>query len=91
MNKQKAKKLACANTLSVGELRELLDAAPTYAMSRVNTALPLPVAIGIYRDALAGRADDDVPDGMCWSAMYQCDMPSQDSMLITNILRDCMP
>lgn len=98
MNKIQARKLSRAGTLSVGRLRQMIGTArPRGGFSRVNKQVPLEVACEIYLKALEGRPDKEIPAGMVHDAYVETRgypesdymKPSRDSMLISNILRDC--
>jgi hypothetical protein len=90
MNKQTAKKMAQSNELSVGDLRKMIAAArPRGGMSRVNPQFTLEQTCDIFEKALAGREDGEIPKGMRYDPYKNREMPSRDSLMINNILRDC--
>ena len=91
MNKTTATKLARANAMTIRELRTLIESARIDGMSCVNPTIPKAMAVDIYRKAIAGRLDDEVPMGMKFDAYRRRDVPSKDSLIIANILRDCHP
>lgn len=91
MNKRAAKSLAESGTITVGQLRALIDGARARGgMSRVNPAIPLDRALDIYTGALAGRDAAEAPKGLVPDPYrHNRSKPSRDSLIVTNILRDC--
>lgn len=92
MNKQAARKVALEGKMSVGDLRRIISAKRGVGgMSRVNPAIPLERALDIYDAALAGHADEDVPE--VWRvdpySRRGTKKPTGAALTITNILRDC--
>lgn len=92
MGKRKARAAAMAGNISVGQLREAISSMRGVdGMSRVNPAFPLDYVLNIYMGALDGRPDDEVPKPETYDIYRERMKPSRDSMLVTNILRDCGP
>jgi hypothetical protein len=90
MNKRMASEKSTQSRLSIGELRQMIAAARDRGgLSRVNAQIYLAQACDIYEGALAGRPDDEVPAGMKYDVYKRHDVPSMDSLIIRNILRDC--
>lgn len=90
MNKRDAKAKSIAGEISVGELRKLIVEAKTRGgMSKVNPQFTLEQTCDIFEKALAGRDDAEVPKGIRHDPYRRRDMPSRDSLMIANILRDC--
>lgn len=91
MNKRAARERALEGALSVGELRQMIKRRRgAGGMSKVNPAIDLDRALGIYADALGDRPDDEVPrvwkpDPYSRAGRMK---PTADALLITNILRD---
>ncbi len=90
MNKDEAKALAVAGTLSIGILRQFIDAARSRGgISKVNPQFTLDQICEVYKNALEGRNDDEIPAGMRYDVYRRRGVPSKDSLIIRNILRDC--
>lgn len=95
MGKAAAVKLARAETLTFGQLREKITAARLGKLraATVNRGIPLSVACDIYARAIAQRPDDEVPK-MSRSDPYSRTgkmVPTRDFLIVVNILRDCGP
>lgn len=93
MNKVAAKKMAEAETVSIGDLRNMITATrDRVGFSNVNPSLTLDVVCDIYWKALEGRSDDEVPKAWrpdIYSRRLGAVKPSRDVLIVTNILRDC--
>ena len=91
MNKRNARAAALENTMSIGALRAMIEAARGRGgMSRVNPAIPLDRALDIYTAAIADRDPAERPAGMMPDPFRAGRMqPTRDALLIGNILRDC--
>jgi hypothetical protein len=90
MNKKLAKEKSIAGEISVGELRKMIATArPRGGMSRVNPQFTLEQTCDIFEKALTGRDDTEIPSGMRLDTYRQQMVPSRDSLIIRNILRDC--
>ena len=90
MNKIEAKAQSVAGALSIGQLREFIESARSRGgMSKVNPQFTLEQTCEIYKNALEDRADDEIPKGMKYDVFRRRDVPSKDSLIIRNILRDC--
>lgn len=93
MGRRAAQEKARAETVSIGELRAMIEAARTRGgMGRVNPTLPMHQVCDIYERALDGRPDDEVPKA--WRSDYysrrdNAVKPSRDFLIVCNILRDC--
>lgn len=92
MNKAAARKLAESETVSIGKLRQMIEEKRgSIGMSAVNKSFTIEQALDIYAAALGNRSDDEIPkawrpDPYSRSGKMK---PSGDSLIVTNILRDC--
>lgn len=93
MNRAAAKKKAQEETLTIGELRQMISAARLKGgMSKVNPAFTIDSVCDIYDGALEGRLDDELPKAWrrdIYSRHADAVKPSRDVLIVTNILRDC--
>lgn len=92
MNKRDANKQALENTRTVADLRAMVaNARGRGGMSKVNPQFTLEQTCDIYAAALKDRKDDEVPAGMRRDVYSRTERmkPSRDSLMISNILRDC--
>ena len=90
MNKRDANQRSVEGKLSVGDLRAMIDkACEDDRMSRVNPIFTIQRACEIYRAAIASRDATEIPKGLRYDPYKNRDMPSRDSLIIRNILRDC--
>jgi hypothetical protein len=93
MNKREANIRSTEGTISIGDLRRVISVTRNISdnkMSRVNPSLTLKAACDIYEKALAGRNDSEIPAGKRYDVYRERDVPSYDSLLIRNVLRDCV-
>lgn len=92
MNKQAARKKALEGKLSIGDLRQMIQAARgSDGISAVNAAIPKERALDIYEAAIATRDDAEVPTVLrpdIYSNLGRM-KATRDALIITNILRDC--
>jgi hypothetical protein len=90
MNKQTARKKSREGLLSVGELRIMIRSAKNRGgLSQVNPQFTLKQTCDIFENALADREDSEIPSGMRLDVYKNRMVPSRDSLIIYNILRDC--
>ena len=90
MNKRDAKAESISGTISIGQLRGFIKSALSRGgMSKVNPQLTLAQSCEIYKTALQDRADDETPNGIKYDVYRRRDVPTKDSLIICNILRDC--
>ena len=90
MNKKLAGEKSIEGRLSIGELRQMITSARKRGgVSRVNEIFTMEKVCDIYEGAFAGRDDGEVPKGMKYDVYKRRDVPSKDSLIIRNILRDC--
>lgn len=90
MNKLAAKQISQSGEISIGELRRMIsEARPRGGMSKVNPQFTLEQTCDIFEQALAGRDDAEIPKGMRYDPYKNREVPSRDSLIIRNILRDC--
>ena len=91
MNKSKAIKVAESETLSISDLRKMLDARCVDGMSKVNPSLTAEQAINILARALHGRDSAEIPkawhpDPYSRSGTMK---HTKDVLIVANILREC--
>lgn len=90
MNKTEAKKQAVNNARTIGDLRKLIASKRGGdGFSKVNSAIPLDRALDIFEAAIAGRDEAEIPKGLRYDVYKRRDVPSKDSMIVANILREC--
>lgn len=90
MNKATANTKSRESKISIGELRIMIEKARERGgLSSVNPMFTMEQVCGIYLAALADRDPAEVPAGMKFDAYKRRDVPSKDSLIIRNILRDC--
>lgn len=90
MNKRAARTESMASTITIGELKAMVaERRLRGGMSKVNPSFSAEQICDIYEGALKNRADDEVPQGMTYSAYKDKKVASRDSLMIRNILRDC--
>lgn len=90
MNKRLAGEKSVQGRLSVGELREMIKSARALGgMSQVNPAFTMAQVCDIYEGALQDRSGSEIPKGTHYDVYKRRDVPSKDSLIIRNILRDC--
>ena len=91
MNRKAAQTTARGETLTFGDLRNLIRPylADCHQASKVNPAFTLSGAAGIYDAAIADRPDDEVPKAWRRDVYRDRDLPSKDFLIVVNILRDC--
>lgn len=90
MNKKMANEKSIEGKLSVGELRRMIQSARELGgKSQVNPQFTMQQVCDIYSAALGDRDDAEVPEGMKYDVYRRRNVPSKDSLIIRNILRDC--
>ncbi|NNH59490.1 hypothetical protein HLI01_22405 [Rhizobium laguerreae] len=93
MNRSAAQLKARTETLTIGDLRQMISATRGKArVSKVNPAIPIDRVLGIYEAALEGREDTEIPKAWkqdIYSRHPGAQKPSRDFLIIVNILRDC--
>jgi hypothetical protein len=90
MDKQLAKSKSIEGKLSIADLRGMIsERRKTGGMSRVNPMFTIEQVCDIYEGAIAGRDGTETPAGMKYDGYKRHDVPSKDSLIIKNILRDC--
>lgn len=95
MGKAAAVKLARAETLTFGQLRDKILGTRLRKIGNgtVNKGIPLARACDVYAAAIANRPDDEIPKA--WrSDPYSPSgkmVPTRDFLIVVNILRDCGP
>ena len=91
MNKRAAKAKTLEGTITIGELRRMIDnVRGEDRQSRVNPAFHLRDTVDIFEKAIAGRKDDEVPRIQKSDPYSRTGrmMATRDFLLITNILRE---
>lgn len=98
MNKSQAKQEGASNTRTVAELRALVEArkavVPRHKPSKVIPSMFVWQICDIFLEALKDRPDDEVPSGTKWpphrdGTNVLSNLPSDQTVLVRNILRDC--
>lgn len=90
MNRAMSKTKSVEGKLSIGELRRMIASARGLGgMSTVNPAFTMGEVCEIYENAIKGRDDAEIPKGLVHDVYRRRDVPSKDSLIIRNILRDC--
>lgn len=91
MNKREARRQATENQRSIADLRKLIaDRRGAGGMSKVNRMFTLEQALDIFERGIAERDAAEVPEGLRYDVYKNCDRPSRDALIITNILRECV-
>jgi hypothetical protein len=90
MNKRMASQKSTEGLLSIGELRTMIKSARELnGRSQVNAMFSMREVCDVYEKALEGRDDAEIPLGFYHDVYKRRDVPSKDSLIIRNILRDC--
>lgn len=89
MNKTKAKQMAQNNTMTWGEIAEIIEGNDLSGMSKVNKSLTRQQVYGIFKNMLDVEKDkNDVPKGMVYSVRKNKEIMSSSALGIMNILRE---
>lgn len=90
MNKKMAEENSVEGKLSIGDLRRMIKSARALGgLSQVNSQITMKQACDIYEAAITGREDAEIPNGIHYDIYKRRNVPSRDSLIIRNILRDC--
>lgn len=91
IGKRKAKELADAGGISIGQLREMISKARGRGgLCSINPQLTHEQACDIFEKALEGRDDAEVPKTLTEDVYRAGRMrATKDNLLISNILRVC--
>jgi hypothetical protein len=90
MNKKMANAKSIEGKLSIGQLREMIESARAMGgMSQVNPAFTMAQVCDIYKRAIQDRSVEEIPSGVHYDVYKRRNVPSKDSLIIRNILRDC--
>ena len=92
MNKREARRQSMENVRSFGDLRRLIEASRGRGgMSRVNPAFSHEQVLDIFVAGIKGRPDDEVPPGLKEDIFHPgAKKITKDSLIIRNILRECL-
>lgn len=92
MNKKAAQELARSETLSIGDLRKMIDEGKSKGgMSSLNPSITMEMSHQIFSNVFEGRDDSEIPKAWqrdIYSRHADAQKPSRDFLIVTNILRD---
>ena len=88
MNKKQAKQEAENNTRTWGELLAIVEGADLTGMSKLNKSLTREQSAQIFKNMIAERDLNEVPNGLRYDAYKDCMRISGDGLGVQNILRE---